>query len=73
MSLMRRLAVGGGVIGTLGWLGYKACQSHDKREQEAMIDETIDESFPASDPPAWTSDSGVKAASLNPKKSKASA
>lgn len=31
-----------------------------KREQN--IDNTIDDSFPASDPPSWTSDVGVRRA-----------
>ena len=35
-------------------------QRFDK--QEKKIDDTIDDSFPASDPPSWTSDVGVRRA-----------
>lgn len=39
---------------------HKAAQC-EKREQ--VMDNTLDDSFPASDPPSWTSDAGVVRAS----------
>ena len=33
----------------------------DRPRDEAQVDDTIDDSFPASDPPAWTSETGAGA------------
>lgn len=38
--------------GALALMGLQRMGAHQKREAE--IDNTIDDSFPASDPPAWT-------------------
>ena len=39
----------------------------DRQRDEESVDNTIDDSFPASDPPAWTSDTGAGAPKSKPK------
>lgn len=57
------LAVLGAVAG-----GYYACARARKGKNrtlsasEERIDDTLDDSFPASDPPSWTPERGVKIA-----------
>ena len=41
--------------GIAAFVGYRLWQRRQAVEhREAMIDDTLDDSFPASDPPAWT-------------------
>jgi hypothetical protein len=41
--------------GGTAWLGYRLFRQKAKIEhREQIIDETLDDSFPASDPPSWT-------------------
>ncbi len=41
--------------GAAAWIGYKLfSQKREVAHREEMIDSTLDDSFPASDPPSWT-------------------
>ncbi len=47
--------------------GGKAVNTNQTRAGERQIDETIDDSFPASDPPSWTTGGGVATAAAPPR------
>lgn len=57
LLLMLAGAVAGGAYLQRRLSKARACE-----QREAQIDDTLDDSFPASDPPAWTADRGVKMA-----------
>jgi hypothetical protein len=44
-----------------GPAGGPAEERPDRPRDEAQVDDTIDDSFPASDPPAWTGGTGAGA------------
>ena len=45
--------------GAAGAMAYeRKCHSRACNKREAQIDDTIDDSFPASDPPSWSAGSG---------------
>jgi len=69
MSIASRIIVGTGVLGALGYAGYRAFQNKGRNKgwSEARIDNTIEDSFPASDPPAFTAESGVRSATVSPR------
>lgn len=53
---------------TLGLLSAIALMTRNQvqvQEREARIDDTIDDSFPASDPPSFTAEIGVRRADLH--------
>lgn len=39
---------------------FYVTQQNRCAKRESRIDDTIDDSFPASDPPSWTADVGVR-------------
>lgn len=50
-----------GLIGAMAMLSRKQNRNH----REQVIDCTLDDSFPASDPPSWTSDTGVRCRAMH--------
>lgn len=53
-NLFRTASISCGVIGLVA-LGFMVAQSRLPQPTEEDIDDTLDASFPASDPPSWTS------------------
>ncbi|MFN7984590.1 MAG: hypothetical protein U0Q11_22325 [Vicinamibacterales bacterium] len=51
--LLRTASISCGVIGLIA-LALMTSQARQRRPAEADIDDTLDASFPASDPPSWT-------------------
>lgn len=47
------------LAGAIALMTRNQQQKYAVRVREDRIDDTIDDSFPASDPPAWTSEIGV--------------
>lgn len=58
---MRLISFLAGTTAALAGAFYLATQNRCAK-REGRIDNTIDDSFPASDPPSWTSDVGVRRA-----------
>ncbi len=56
---MRLIAFLAGTTAALAGAFYVASQNRCAKRED-RIDDTIDDSFPASDPPSWTADVGVR-------------
>lgn len=48
------LIAGGSVFSVLRWLRAHRDEREEPDERRDLVDEAIEESFPASDPPSWT-------------------
>lgn len=63
MSLATRLLLRAAALGAVGVAGYKGYKAFEEKKQfksdDKRIDTAIDDSFPASDPPSWTADTGT--------------